>query len=391
MQGFRLGSIFDFEIRVDLSWFIIFFLVLWTLSFNLFPANYPGLSGGTYFAMGATGTILFFVSLLIHELSHSFIARMKGIPVEGITLFAFGGVSRTRLDAENPGDEFQIAGVGPLMSVVLSVLFASLWWIGVNLGWSVAVTGVVAYLSFINLLLAGFNLLPGFPLDGGRLFRSIVWKVTDNLKRATRIASAGGRLLGFGLIAFGIWQLFGPNLIGGLWLILIGWFLNNSAETSYQDLLIRTSLEGVPARELMTTEPETVPSDLKLQDLVDEYFLKGRHQAYPVLEENRPVGIITLNQVKQTPREDWATRTVKETMMPIGEGIAVNPDEKMTEVLEKIEESGMRRMLVTQEGALAGIISASDVARWLRRRWTLGESPSEEEQKLEQKLTEESA
>lgn len=371
MQGFRVGSIFGFEIRVALSWFIIFFLILWTLTTGVFPGNYPGLASNTYMIMGIIGTLLFFASLLAHELSHSFVARAKGIPVEGITLFAFGGVSRTRMDAETPGDEFQIAGVGPLTSVAIAGLFGLLWWIGRNAGWSIAVNGVNAYLSSINLLLAIFNLLPGFPLDGGRLFRSIVWKITGNLKKATRIASAGGKFLGYLLIAWGVVQLFSPTLISGLWLILIGWFLSNAADASYQELLIRTSLEGVPAREVMTLAPETVPSDLKLQALVNDHFLQRRYHAFPVVDNGHAIGIITLNQVKDIPRDEWNYRTVAATMTPVERGVLVRPEEKMTQVLRKMEESGVRRVLVTRNGSLEGIITANDIASWLRRRQEL--------------------
>jgi Zn-dependent protease len=262
MQGFRLGSIFGFEIRVDLSWFLIFFLILWTFIGSVFPANYPGLSQGTYIIMGIVATLLFFASLLAHEPSHSFVARAKGIPVEGITLFAFGGVSRTRMDAETPGDEFQIAGVGPLTSILLSVLFGLLYWLGRSAGWSVAVNGVTGYLASINLILAIFNLLPGFPLDGGRLFRSLVWKITGNLKKATRIASWGGKFFAYLLIAWGLVQLFGGLIFNGLWLIFIGWFLYNAAEYSYRELEAQTSLEGVSVNQVMTPNPETVPPDL---------------------------------------------------------------------------------------------------------------------------------
>lgn len=373
MQSFRLGSIFGFEIRVDLSWFIIFFLILWTFIGSVFPGNYPGLSQGTYIIMGAIATLLFFASLLAHELSHSFVARAKGIPVEGITLFAFGGVSRTRMDAENPGDEFQIAGVGPLTSVVLAALFGLIYWIGTSAGWSVAVNGVTGYLAWINLILAIFNLLPGFPLDGGRLFRSIVWKITGNLTKATRIASLGGKFLGYLIIALGVVQLFGGLILNGLWLILIGWFLNNAADYSYQQLVLRTSLEGVRVRELMTPSPETVPPDLTLGQLVEEYFLQRRYQAFPVIQNDRPLGIITLNRVKEIPREEWTRRTVGDTMIPVEKGVLVRPEENMTQVLQKMEESGVRRVLVARNGKLEGIVTANDVASWLRRRRDLGE------------------
>jgi Zn-dependent protease/CBS domain-containing protein len=372
MGGFRLGSIFGFEIRVDLSWFIIFFLILWTLTFSLFPATYPGLSSNAYIGMGIAGTLLFFLSLLLHELSHSLVAKTKGIPVEGITLFAFGGVSRTRMDAETPGDEFQIAGVGPLTSLVLAELFALIWWFGRNAGWSVPVTGVAAYLASINLGLAIFNLLPGFPLDGGRLFRSIIWKITGNLQKATRIASTGGKWLGYLLIAFGIWESFGADLLGGLWLILIGWFLNNAAESSYQQLLLELGLRGVKAKDLMTPNPETVTAELKLREFFDDFLLRHFHDGYPVTQGDRPIGIVTLNQVKEVPREQWQDLTVKDIMMPTERGIAARPEEEMTEVLQKMQAAGSRRMLITSDGKLEGIITATDIAKLLQRKQEFG-------------------
>lgn len=375
MNGFRLGSIGGFEIRIDLSWLLIFFLILWTLSANIFPANAPGYSGWVYFLMGITGTVFFFVSLILHELSHSVVARSKGIPVEGITLFIFGGVSRTRMDAETPGDEFQIAVVGPLMSLALAALFSLIWYVGQNVGFSPAINGVTAYLAWINTLLAAFNLLPGFPLDGGRLFRSIVWKFTGNLRKATRVASIGGRVLGYGLIFLGFWQLFSPapNFIGGLWFILIGWFLNTAAEASYQDLLVRTMLEGSHVRDVMTLDPETVPSDLNLQALMDQYFFNRNYQSFPVMEGDRPIGLVTLKQVKNISRDEWGRYTVRDIMMPIDRGITVRPEEDMSTVLEQMRETDSRRLLVVRNSHLEGILSVTDLANWLQRKREFGE------------------
>ena len=367
MQGFRLGSIFGLEIRVDLSWFLIFFLILWSLTQNLFPANYPELSEAAYLLMGAVGTLLFFVSLVAHELAHSLVAEAKGIPVEGITLFVFGGISRTRMDAETPGDEFQIAVVGPLVSLILAGLFALIWWFSHVNGWNLVVTGVARYLASINLLLAIFNLLPGFPLDGGRLFRSLVWKITGDKKKATRIASWGGQFFAYVIMALGLVQLLGGNLLGGSWLLLIGWFLANAASMSYQQHLILTGLKGVRAKEVMTRAPETVTSDLSLQTLVDDYFLHRRYQAFPVTDNGRLSGIISLNQVKQTPRSQWVNQTVAKKMTPINDSVTVRPETPMTQVLQKMEDSGMRRVLVTRDDQLQGIITGSDVSSWLRR------------------------
>ena len=375
MQGFKLGSIFGLEIRVDASWLLIFFLILWTLTVDLFPFNYPGLSNTSHLVMGVAGTVLFFASLLLHEISHSLVAKTKDIPVEGITLFAFGGVSRTRMDAETPGDEFQIALVGPLTSLALSGLFALISYLGQTGGWYTEVTGVAAYLSWINLILAIFNLLPGFPLDGGRLFRATVWKFTNSLQTATRVASVGGRLLGFGLIALGFWQLFSPipNLIGGLWLILIGWFLRNAAAASYRELVLRTMLEGSRVKEVMTLKPETVTAELTLQELIDNYFFNRYYESFPVMEDDRPIGMVTLNQLKEVRRQNWSQRTVKDIMIPVEE-INVSPQQDIAKVLTQMQEARSRRLLVLNNGNLEGIISATDIANWLQRQQEFGSS-----------------
>ncbi len=372
MNGFRLGSVLGFEIRLDYSWFVIFFLILWTLSAGFFPSSVPGLSPATYLVMGTVGTLLFFASLIAHELSHSVVARRKGIPVEGITLFIFGGMARTRMEAEEPGDELLIAGVGPLMSLALAALFFAVAWLAAALGWGAPTRAVSGYLSFINLLLAAFNLLPGFPLDGGRLFRALAWKYTGDLTKATRWATTGGRWLGYGLIGLGLLEAFTGGVLGGLWLVFIGWFLRSAADGSFRQHMLRQVLQGVTAREVMTRDPETVPRDITIQALVDDHFLRRRFQAFPVMEDGRVSGLVTLDQVKREPRERWSGTRVWEIMAPEEARIVVGPDEPMTAVVEKMRTSGTGRVLVVRAGTLLGIISGSDVAEWARRTQELG-------------------
>jgi Zn-dependent protease/predicted transcriptional regulator len=367
MGGFRLGRVLGFEVRIDYSWFIIFFLILWTFSMGVFPAAYPGQDAGLYIAMGISGTLLFFASLLAHELAHAVVARRKGIVVEGITLFIFGGVAHAKMEFEEPGDEFQVAGVGPLSSFAIAVGFWLLAWAGARLGWPIAVVAVAQYLAFINVALAVFNLLPGFPLDGGRLFRAAVWKYTGNLTRATRWASNGGKVMGYLLIGVGILNFFAGNLIGGLWMVFIGWFVRMAAEASFVQHRLRTSFQGVRARDIMTPDPVTVPPDLPLQEFVEDFVFRGRHQSYPVVAAGRPLGLITLDRVRQLPREEWPRRSVAEAMVAAAEGVVVGPDEEMTGVLEKLAESRVRRVLVVREGELVGLISQSDIARWMER------------------------
>lgn len=367
MGDFRIGSIFGIEIRIDVSWFIIFFLILWSFTFAVFPATFPGLSMGAYIGMGIGSTLLFFASLLAHELSHSLVARAKGIPVEGITLFIFGGIARTKMEAETPGDEFLIAGVGPFASIIIGIVLWGIGWLGARAGWSVAITGPAQYIAILNVVLALFNLLPGFPLDGGRVFRAAVWKATGDVTRATRYAATSGKVLGLLLIAFGVFQALTVNVLGGLWLVFIGWFLRNAAQASYQQHLMQGALDHVKASDAMTRGPETVPPDLTLDHLMDDYFMRRRYIAFPVTEADRPVGLVTLHQLKEIPREEWPRRTVGEIMTPANDGLTVRPEESMTDVLEKMEESGARRVLVARDGHLEGIITASDVASWVRR------------------------
>lgn len=367
MNGIRLGRILGFEIRADFSWFILFFLILWTFSAGVFPQNAPGLPRHIYPIMGVAGAVLFFTSLIAHELSHSVVARAKGIPVEGITLFLFGGMAHTRMEAETPGDEFKIAVVGPVTSFLIAALLGLAWWLGEQLGWSVAVRAVLQYVAVLNVALAVFNLLPGFPLDGGRLFRAIVWKVTGDATRATRVASAGGRWLGYALVALGLLSAFAGNVIGGMWLVFIGWFLRNAAISSYQQHVLLSVLAGVRAGQAMTPQPDAVPADATVRELMDEYLMRRRYSAYPVLSDGRTVGIVTLQAIRDVPREEWEQRIAGDIMVPLSDLVTVRPEDTMVTVLERLKASPARRVLVMRGDELLGIITASDVAFWLER------------------------
>ncbi|HEX6135488.1 MAG TPA: site-2 protease family protein [Longimicrobiales bacterium] len=367
MRGFRLGTIFGIEIRIDYSWFVIFALILWTFTTNVFPLSLPDQSPLTYILMGTAGTLLFFASLLAHELSHSLVARSRDIPVHSITLFIFGGMARTGEEFETPGDEFIITAVGPLSSLIIAGLFWIIAWAGTRLGLPATVTEVASYLAVINLILAVFNLLPGFPLDGGRLFRALVWKRTGDLRRATRVASNGGKVFGYVLMVLGLLNMFGGNPIGGLWLVFIGWFVRMAAESSYVQHVLRSSFEGVTARQTMTANPETIPPAQTLQRFLEEYVLKGRHHSYPVVDAARPVGLITLDRVRAVPKDEWSTRTVEEAMVPLSDAITVGPNDSMNRAMEKMSEARIGRVLVTDGDRLLGIISQTDVARWIER------------------------
>lgn len=368
MRGFRIGSVFGIEIRIDYSWFVIFVLILWTLTRNVFPTAHPGEASGTYLVMGLAGTLLFFASLLAHELAHSLVARARGIPVHSITLFIFGGVARTTAEFESPGDEFRIAAAGPLSSLLIAALFWLVARAGAALALPVAVTGVASYLALINFVLAVFNLFPGFPLDGGRLFRALVWHRTGDVSRATRIATNGGKVFGYMLMVLGFLNMFGGNGLGGVWLVFIGWFVRMAAESSYTQHVLRRSLEGVRARDVMTPDPRTIEPGATLQRFLQDHVLEGRHHSYPVSAHGRALGLMTLDRVRAVPKEEWGTRSVQEAMIPISSGITVAPHASVADAMQKLNESPVGRILVTEGDRLLGIISQADVARWLERQ-----------------------
>lgn len=369
--GIRLGSVAGFEISLDYSWFVIFFLLLVSFSGGVFPAGLPGLERTQYLLMGAACTLLFFVSLLLHELAHAFVARWKGIEVEGITLFIFGGVARTTREPSAPGDEFLIAMVGPLASFVLSLLF---YGVALSTGviafgvFSGVVSVVAGYLGLLNLLLAIFNLVPGFPLDGGRLLRATLWKATASFRNATRVATLVGRIFGWGIMAYGILTFLREgDLIGGLWFVFIGWFLEHSARVSYDQVLLQEMMGPLTAKEAMSPEPETVPPDLPIDALVHDYFLRRPYNSFPVTDDGIVLGIVTLSQVKHLSKEEWSEKKVADLMAQLDETVVVDPDMPMTTVLEKMRVAETGRVLVAREWELVGIISSTDIARWLDR------------------------
>jgi len=368
MSGFRVGSVLGFEIRVDPSWLVIFFLVFWSLAEAVFPGQYPELARLTHVAMGLTGTLLFFASLLAHELSHAIVSRSKGIPVDGITLFIFGGMAWTRREPDTPKDELLIAGVGPLTSLALAALFALADRLAAVTGLGAPVSGVAEYLSFINVALAVFNLVPGFPLDGGRVFRAIAWHFTRDRAKATRWAVFGGRAFGTLLMVLGAAQALMGAPLGGLWLVFIGWFLRNLAGSSLQQQVLRDLLRGSFVADLMSREPEVVSAGTSVADLVQHHFMRLRFGSYPVLDGDELVGMVTLEDVKRLPSSEWSGATAGQVMTALKECAVVSPLTSVEAALQEMSRPSARgRALVVDGGRLVGIVSASDVARWIHR------------------------
>ena len=356
-----LFRLFGFEVRLDASWLIIAVLVTWSLAAGVFPYLYPGLPRETYWIMAVVGALGLFISIVVHEFSHSLVARRFGMPMKGITLFIFGGVAEMGDEPPTARAEFLMAIAGPVTSLAIAGLFFLIYRLGGQLGWQAPVNAVIYYIASINGILAAFNLMPAFPLDGGRMLRAILWGYKDDLRWATRISTTVGAAFALGLMFVGILQFIGGNLIGGMWLVLIGMFLRNAAQTSYQQLLVRKALEGEPVRRFMVSDPITVPPQLTVRQLVEDYILIQQHRMYPVMEGNNLVGLVSTRQVREVPREVWDQRTVRDVLLPVSPANSIPPTMDAVQALAKMNQSGFTRLLVVENGRLMGLLTLKDL------------------------------
>jgi Zn-dependent protease/predicted transcriptional regulator len=370
--SWRVGRIAGIEVRIDSSWAVIALLITYSMYLQV-ARVYEDISAGEAVWIGVLSAVLFFGSVLVHELAHALVAQARGIRVQDITLFLFGGATRAKVDSRGPGDEFLIALVGPLTSGLLAGLFGIVAGLGSDL-LSRPLAGTFGYLAWTNLLLAAFNLVPGFPLDGGRLLRAAIWKTTGSLGRATQIASMAGQAVGWLLVAGGVASLLAGDLAGGIWFAFIGWFLVQAARSSYQELQLQQLLRGVEAEDVMAADLVRIPPELSLQEAVDDYFMRYDHGAFPVEEQGRTIGLLTLRGIRRVPREQWPTHRVRDHMVPLSDQVVVAPDARMDGVLGKLQDSQANRVLVAQDGEVVGIITPTDLTRWLRRWRTLDSS-----------------
>ena len=366
MKGsFRLGKIAGIEIGVHYTWLFAFGLVAWSLAEGYFPANYPGWALATYWIVGSIAALALFISVLIHELSHSFVALARGQEVVSITLFIFGGVSNLKDEAADARDEFLVSVVGPLSSFVLAGFF----WGATRLipGSASPPDAILSYLAFVNLALGVFNLLPGFPLDGGRVLRSIIWATTGSLRRATQIASIVGQGIGFVLIFWGVSQMFGGHFLNGLWIAFIGWFLNSAAEATRQQEVLRENLRGLRVRALMDEDPPLSGPDLTVQEFIFEHALRRGQRALLVSEDGRLVGLVSLSDAKELPQEAWGTTPIGTIMTPTPLK-TVSPDDDLNSALQLLVEETFNQLPVVQKGRLVGMLRRSDLLRFLQMR-----------------------
>src|ERR1035437_4590135 len=368
-----LFKLFGFEIKVDISWLILAALVTWSLASGLFPEYYKHLPAASYWWMGAAGAVGLFLSIIFHELSHSLVARRYGISMKGITLFIFGGVAEMEDDPPNSKAEFLTAIVGPLSSILIGVILflIKLW--GEISGWPVTVTGVLSYLAWLNIVLAAFNLLPAFPLDGGRMLRSALWSWKKDLRWATNIAANVGSGLGLMLVIGGIVSIFMGNVIGGLWWFMIGLFVRSAAQRSYQQLLARDLFHAEKVKDLMINDPVVVSRSISLEEFVRDYVYKYHFQMYPVISFGKLSGCISVNQVAQIPRDQWAARTVGAVALPCNEDTTVSPDDDAKKALTVMNRTGNSRLLVVEGDHLVGIIALKDMHKLMTLKMELND------------------
>lgn len=368
-NAWAIGRVGGIDIRIDPSWSVIAFLIAYSF-FLVIELEFAALSTPSMIILAGVMAIIFFVSVLLHELAHSWVAGARGVEVESITLFLFGGATKADLETKNPSDELMIAVVGPLTSLAIA---GALWLTAVAFGSGTIGGFVSGRLGWINLALAVFNLVPGFPLDGGRVLRSLVWRRTGDIVRATRVAARGGQLVGYGLIAIGVLEiLFLGALVGGLWLIAIGWFLSQAAQASFLQMQVRRILSEVPASRIMSDGLVEIPDHISIQQAVDEYFMSHDFNAFPVSDGHDTVALLTMSTVKGVPRDDWSTTTVGEVAEPLDDSCTVSPSEPLDEVVGKLMGGDLRRVIVVEDGHVKGIISPRDLTRWLQRSQELG-------------------
>ncbi|MEN8146750.1 MAG: site-2 protease family protein [Campylobacterota bacterium] len=366
-----LFKLLGFSVSIDASWVVILFLVVWLLAKELFPAYFPELADLTYWLMGLSGAIGLFVSIIIHEFSHSLVARRYGLEIRGITLFIFGGIAEMKGEPSNPKTEFLMAIAGPIASFMLSILFGTLYLVGERLGLPIPVMGILGYLSGINMLLVVFNMIPAFPTDGGRILRSVLWWIKGDIYWATRLASRISLIFAMTIMFIGFLNLLGGNFIGGLWWILIGYFIFNAAGASYQHLLMERSFGGKTVRYFMNPNPVTVPSHITLQEFVDKYVYHYHYKMFPVADGHRVAGVITTQALKTVPREEWHHLRVGELMQPQSPDNSIGPDTPVNEALGKMSGNGLSRLLVLEHGKMVGIVTLKDLLEFLALKMEL--------------------
>lgn len=373
MFGKRLNflTFAGIKIGIDISWFFIAILLTWTLAAGYFPHFYPGLSEGMYWFIGVIGMLGLFVCVILHELGHAMVAKHYKMPISQITLFIFGGVAEIKQEPQTPKIEFLMAVAGPAVSFVLVALMYGLTILGHHLGWPVELIAVTGYLTFINLAIVIFNLVPAFPLDGGRIFRAILWGWKKNLGWATKVSTQFGRGFGFFMIFLGIFGLFTGNFLGGFWFIILGFFLQNAAMASRTQYYVGQELRDEKVLKFMTKDPISVSPDSTIKEFVDQYVYQSYHHFYPVASKGKLMGYISLKEVKSLSSEEWKKTLVKKVMVPSSQFQTVSPETSALNALNLMNQTAQPILLVVKGGRLIGILTPQDLFKMISIKFEL--------------------
>jgi Zn-dependent protease len=367
--GIRIGKIWNIPISLHVSWFIIFGLLTWSLATGYFPTEYTQLSPVVYWILAVFTSVFFFASVLAHELGHSYVALKRQIPVKGITLFIFGGVAQISQEPRSASDEFKVAITGPLVSLFLAGFFALLWVLDKALP---ALAAPSVYLLRINLMLALFNMIPGFPLDGGRVLRAIVWKITGSFHKATQVASMSGQVVAFGFMGIGVLIMLSGQVFNGLWMVFIGWFMQNAAASAYAQLSVQESLKRIKVAEVMSRDLVKVPSLTPLSRLVDENILSGGQRTFFVADNGSLLGMVTLRDIAEVPKTLWGFTAIGKIMRPFQRLQTVSPQTDLLVAMQQMDSANIAQVPVVESNNLVGMLSREQIVRYLRMRVELG-------------------
>ncbi len=363
-KRFNFMTVGGIHIGIDLSWLFIAILLSWTLAIGHFPFAYPGHSAGVYWVMGVTGMLGLFVCIVLHELGHAFVAKHYKLPISQITLFLFGGVAELKKEPESPKVELFVALGGPIVTLVLAALLFVSTYFGTVWHWHFMILGVTSYLATINFLILIFNLIPAFPLDGGRILRALLWKAKDNLAWATKITTRLGSAFGFFLLFFGLFSFITGNLLGGMWLVILGLFLQRAASASRMQFYVGKELKGEKVAKFMTSSVESVSPNMTISELLKEHFYRSHHHLYPVVDGEKLLGYISLSEIKQAPLDQWNSTFVKDLLVPLSECAIVSPQTTALEALNLMQEAeGHPTLLVVEGSKLVGLLTSQDLFR----------------------------
>ncbi len=368
-NSLRLVVLKGIPVEIDISWFLIFFLLSFSLAQGYFPENIEGYNAFIYWATGILTTLVVFASVLTHEFGHSLVALKEGIPIKKITLFIFGGVAQMESEPKSPATEFKVTAAGPVTSLLIAAVTGALYYL--VLAPESLISEAILFVARVNLIMAVFNMIPAFPLDGGRLFRSLIWFFSKNMLTATRIAVGFGSFLSFVAMALGFTMIFFRGDLMGLWLIFIGWMIYQAGQSSYSQLVFKETFAGMKVAELMSADLQTISPDATLDELAD-YFLHYKYGAFPVVYGSTTHGLVTLQHMKEVPREKWSETRVSQILSPLKDTMVLRPDTDASDVMMKMATQNTGRALVMEDGELIGILSRTDMMRYMQMQMALG-------------------